>query len=62
VADSNAQNASSGGAPACGWASLGNVPVAQCVPASPTFSPYGGQLSPVTAATVARLLGTPSPE
>jgi hypothetical protein len=35
------------------------MPVAQCVPASPTFSPYGGELSPVTAATVARLLGTP---
>ena len=59
MAESNAQNASSG-APPCGWASLGNVPVPQCVPASPTFSPYQGQLSPVTAATVARLLGTPS--
>jgi hypothetical protein len=59
VADPNAQNAPSD-APPCGWASLGNVPVAQCVPASPTFSPYEGQLSPVTTATVARLLGTPS--
>jgi hypothetical protein len=46
------------GTPAMEWASLGRVPVAQCVPASPTFSPYEGQLSPVTAATVARLLGT----
>ena len=59
MADSNAQSTPSG-APACGWASLGNVPVAQCVPASPTFAPYEGQLSPTTAATVARLLGTPS--
>jgi hypothetical protein len=46
------------GQPAIEWATLGRVPVAQCVPASPTFAPYEGQLSPVTAETVARLLGT----
>ena len=40
------------------WATLGLVPVAQCVPASPTFSQYNGQLSPVTAETVARLMAT----
>ena len=46
------------GRPTVEWATLGMVPVAQCVPASPTFKPYEGQLSPVTAETVARLLGS----
>jgi hypothetical protein len=43
------------GAPTVEWATLGKVPVAQCVPASPTFAPYEGKLSPVSAETVARL-------
>lgn len=59
MADENVPSAGSG-APPCGWASLGKVPVAQCVPASPTFSMYEGQLSPVTAETVARLTGSSS--
>ncbi len=56
MAEENTQS-TSGGVPPYGWATLGNVPVAQAVPAAPTFRPYDGQLSPVTAATVARLLG-----
>jgi hypothetical protein len=43
------------GEPTIEWATLGRVPVAQCVPAAPTFEPYDGQLSPVSAETVARL-------
>lgn len=56
MADESIRQASAG-PPPCGWASLGRVPVAQAVPAAPTFATYNGQLSPVSAATVARLLG-----
>lgn len=44
------------GVPAVGWATLGVVPVPQCVPAAPgQFIAVPTALSEVTAATVARL-------
>jgi hypothetical protein len=47
------------GTPAVGWATLGVVPMPQCVPAAPgQFIAAPGALSEVSAATVARLLGT----
>jgi hypothetical protein len=42
------------------WASLGRVPFPNAVPAAPgQFIDAPGDLSPVSKATIARLLGTP---
>lgn len=50
---------SSEGPPPGGWATLGRVMVPNAVPAAPgQHITHDGQLSPVSAATVARLLGT----